>query len=231
MEIDLRVRAGARAGGALIDLQRLVLDDGEISIAGAPVIGRDAIDVLVTITADNQAPVFDSVDDLRVKPGDRVRVQLRARDPDGDSADITYRLIRGPEAASIDSATGIFSWDLVAGDVGMVHEVVVEAVDGSESAGRALASFSIEVLASRELAGAGEMVGLEELADARADAPRFNQAGVVVVDGRWRIIHGVLIRDELDRAIGRDDGLWRGRLLRPQANAGEEEEQGDEKLE
>jgi len=224
VEIDLRVLEDAREGETLLDLHRFILNDGEILFVGTPAVGGDSLDSLVEITAENQAPVFDSVDDPRVKAGDQVRLHLRARDPDGDSAGITYRLIRGPASASIDSATGIFSWDPVAGDVGVIHEIVVEAVDRGQPAGRALLGFSIEVLASRQLAGPGERAGLAELGAAPAAAPRLNQAGVVVIDGRWRIIHGVLIRDELEWAPGRDDDPWRNRLLRPQADVDVEEE-------
>ena len=74
----------------------------------------------------NLPPVIDPVDPQSADEGERLAVSISATDPD---APITYSLAGNlPDGASIDPATGVFTWD-IGYDAAGTHTVTVSAAD------------------------------------------------------------------------------------------------------
>ncbi len=57
----------------------------------------------------NANPIITSTAPVRVSEGDTYSYQVQAEDPDGEP--LVYRLLGGPTEATIDSATGLITWE------------------------------------------------------------------------------------------------------------------------
>ncbi len=97
---------------------------------------QDTFDGLGTHTAacgsgpGNTAPSFTAVlADQAVAVGQDLQFDYDASDADGD--DLTFSLVTGPPGATIDAATGLFSWTPTAADAGEAYAVTVTVSDGS----------------------------------------------------------------------------------------------------
>ncbi|MCP5368369.1 MAG: tandem-95 repeat protein, partial [Hyphomicrobiales bacterium] len=88
--------------------------------------------VTLTVTAVNDDPTLDAVDDVTVDEGSEVTVNLVAHDvdllDDGSTEVLTYSLVAGPAGAAVDPDSGAFTW--TADDGPASHEVTVRVTDG-----------------------------------------------------------------------------------------------------
>jgi large repetitive protein len=82
---------------------------------------------LVVLAAVNQAPVIQTQPNLEVIGGQPYRYDVNATDPEQDA--LTYKLVQAPAGMSIDSQTGLISWDTQNSDIGN-YSVKVEVSDG-----------------------------------------------------------------------------------------------------
>ena len=85
---------------------------------------------VITVNSVNHAPVLDLIGNKSITVGALLQFTLTASDPDDDT--LTYFASGLPDAASFDSATHIFSWTPVDGQVGS-HQIHFEVTDGSLS--------------------------------------------------------------------------------------------------
>jgi hypothetical protein len=116
------------------------------AIGGVAAVGRHAVTVRVTdpdgLTSDRTfalrvtaPPRLAAVADVRLTEGTPLRVTPVATDADNDAADLTWRLVAGPEWISIDPATGIVTGDTT-GKAGAPVRVEVEVTDPDGQAAR-----------------------------------------------------------------------------------------------
>jgi hypothetical protein len=78
----------------------------------------------------NQPPAFTSVPtDQTVAPGQTLEAQLTAEDPDGET--VTFSLLDGPTGATIDEASGQFSFTPTPSQAGSSFTIAVRASDGA----------------------------------------------------------------------------------------------------
>lgn len=97
----------------------------------------------VNVEVVNNPPTIDPISSQVVAPLQEVSFMVVANDPD-PSAVISYSLASGaPAGASIDSATGEFSWTPTVAQAGAVYEITVEAKDQFDATDTQ--SFSITV--------------------------------------------------------------------------------------
>ena len=80
-----------------------VTDDGSPNLS-------DEQEVELTVEEVNRAPVLDAIDDATIDEMGEYTFDADATDPDIPANTLTYSLIDGPLGATIDSATGEFSW-------------------------------------------------------------------------------------------------------------------------
>jgi|GEM_PF-1689160 len=83
----------------------------------------------------NQPPVFTATTGLQVHPGDTVSLPITATDPDAGQS-LTYSITSGaPTGATINPSTGVFNWNVPAGELpGAAYTVALSVADnGSPS--------------------------------------------------------------------------------------------------
>ncbi len=68
----------------------------------------DTATVSGTISAVNDAPVFESISDITVYDGDVINFTITANDPDADP--LAYSSTTLPDGATLNTQTGIFNW-------------------------------------------------------------------------------------------------------------------------
>ncbi|MBI2215948.1 MAG: tandem-95 repeat protein, partial [Candidatus Rokubacteria bacterium] len=107
---------------------------------------RDATaDVMLAVTAVNDAPVLASLGDpVEVDEGDLIELLASATDADGDA--LTFRLLAPPANARIDPTTGAFSWRPDDTHGFAVRTLVVEVSDGELTGTGSLAVTVHEVI-------------------------------------------------------------------------------------
>jgi RHS repeat-associated protein len=82
---------------------------------------------LVVLAQLNQKPAIDTKPVIEIIGGQQYRYDVNATDPNEDI--LTYKLLTSPDGMSIDSRTGLISWDTQASNKGN-HAVAVEVNDG-----------------------------------------------------------------------------------------------------
>jgi hypothetical protein len=97
-----------------------------------------------TSIVQNTSPVLDAVADLDAQPGAPISIPLHAYDTDLNDT-LTYSLDTAPFGASIDSASGLFTWTAMK-DAGSV-QVTVRITDSGNPALSDTQSFAIHVAA------------------------------------------------------------------------------------
>ncbi len=119
-------------------------DDGE------PV-ETDQEELTVTVGAIvNHAPKFDAIGNKMVKDGDTLTFNVHAEDSDGDA--ITYSMVATPEmpGATLDEASGVFSWTPAKGTTGS-FDVVITATDSGTPPETAEATFTVKIISMVEI--------------------------------------------------------------------------------
>ena len=79
--------------------------------------------------AANNAPALDPIGDKSVNEGQTLAFTISASDPDGDS--LTYSATNLPIGATLDPATGLFSWTPTAADVGTSTVTFIASDNGT----------------------------------------------------------------------------------------------------
>lgn len=109
-----------------------------VSVAGGP---SDSATFTVRVAQPDRPPVIAAVADATIRPGDTARLVVVATDPDGRA--VAYSLDPGtPAGATIDAATGTFSWTAPADLAPGRYAFTVRASDGALAA---TASFAVIV--------------------------------------------------------------------------------------
>jgi len=108
----------------------------------------DAAVTAGTVTIVNTAPSVEAIDDATIMWGTTYTGQIVADDPDlaGGYEDLTYSLISGPGALTVNANTGAISWVTTAPDMiaGCVYPVEVQVEDGCGEV--ATTSFTIYLM-------------------------------------------------------------------------------------
>jgi len=90
---------------------------------------RETVEVAVTATAEQHAPVFQKLGDQSVSVGQACEWLLVATDPDGDT--LTFSAEGAlPAGFTLDGASGAAAWTVPAGSEGQTHKVTFVVSDG-----------------------------------------------------------------------------------------------------
>ena len=99
----------------------------------------------VTVNEVNVSPELAAIGDRVVVVGDLVEVQLTATDTDEPKNTLSFELVSGPAAATVDAATGLFRWQTTLADAGLTPEVTVKVGDDGEPPLSASTVFKVTV--------------------------------------------------------------------------------------
>lgn len=89
----------------------------------------DTATVTITVFQPNTAPSLYPIDDQTVAALDTLTFATEATDPDLPEQTLTFSLIGAPEGASIDPATGVFTWTPTAAQANQVYNFTVKVCD------------------------------------------------------------------------------------------------------
>ena len=101
----------------------------------------------ITVSPQNQAPEITSTPINLAVVGQLYQYNVNATDIDGDS--LTYRLPVAPAGMSIDSLTGLISWQTAETDIGN-HQVVVDVSDTSGASVTQTFNINVSTVMSNE---------------------------------------------------------------------------------
>ena len=104
-----------------------VSDRGDPDGSSGNALSSNIATVLIGVNNLNDAPFADPIDGQTLDEGGLLNLVLTAYDPDGDV--LTWSLVSGPASASLDPASGEFSWFAADGDAD--HAVTARVTDGS----------------------------------------------------------------------------------------------------
>jgi fibro-slime domain-containing protein/RHS repeat-associated protein len=103
----------------------------------------------VTVLEVNRPPVLQTIPNRQVLVGQTVSFSASASDPDLPSNTLTYSLLAGaPNGATINSATGAFSWAVPAGAVSGDYPISIRATDNGSPTLSDTKNFTISVSAT-----------------------------------------------------------------------------------
>ncbi len=94
--------------------------------------------ITLIVNPTNDPPALDGVADREVNEGSLITIQLVGQDPENQS--LNYSLVSGPAGATVDAASGLFSWMALDGDASVA--VTVRVSDGVHPVPQ---SFSVTV--------------------------------------------------------------------------------------
>ena len=115
-----------------------VTDRGRNDADPATALTSVAGTISLIVNPTNDPPTLAAIADQDVDEGGLVSVQLVGQDPEGQA--LSYSLVAGPAGATVDAATGVFSWTAIDGDA--TTDVTVRVSDGVASVQR---TFQIQV--------------------------------------------------------------------------------------
>jgi len=98
----------------------------------------------VTVTETNSAPVLAAITNRAVSAGTALTLTASATDPDVPANTLTFSLDSAPTGATIQPATGAFSWTPTTAQGG-VHTVTVRVTDNGSPSLSATTSFTVTV--------------------------------------------------------------------------------------
>ena len=103
----------------------------------------------VTVLEVNRPPVLQTIPNRQVLVGQTVSFSATASDPDLPSNTLTYSLLAGaPSGATINSATGAFSWAVPAGAMSGDYPISIRATDNGSPTLSDTKNFTISVSAT-----------------------------------------------------------------------------------
>ncbi len=91
-------------------------------------VASDQQTIQLVVRATDQAPVLQSPNDQTIGEGQTLTVALAATDPDGDN--LTYSVSNAPAGATLDPASGVFTWTPTFAQAGVYQNVTFTASDG-----------------------------------------------------------------------------------------------------
>ncbi len=91
------------------------------------------------------AIAFAAISNITVNPGTPVQVQSSASDPDQPPLPLTFSLVNPPATASIDPATGLFSWQPSVADANTTNVITIKAQNNATPGLSATRSFTVTV--------------------------------------------------------------------------------------
>ena len=106
---------------------------------------HDTQSFAISVAEVNQAPVIAPIPTQKGVAGQEIRIPIEAKDADKPPQKLTFKLNAGPEGASVDRKTGVFSWSIPEEGVSGPQKVEVAVDDGSGDDSEYQTSFSIEV--------------------------------------------------------------------------------------
>ena len=101
---------------------------------------------MITVTESNSAPSLTAIATQTVAENTLLTVTANAADADLPAETLTYSLVTAPTGATINPATGVFTWTPGEADGPGTHNVTVRVADGN--GGTAETSFTITVTES-----------------------------------------------------------------------------------
>jgi hypothetical protein len=107
-------------------------DAGEYSVTARASDGEDSDEKIFNVTVNNvnRPPSFSGNGSTTVMAGETAEINFNASDPDGD--DLTYQSSGLPSGATLDAASGKFSWNTDPSEQG-TYNFTVTVSDGSET--------------------------------------------------------------------------------------------------
>jgi hypothetical protein len=99
----------------------------------------------VTVTEVNSAPTIDPITDKSIPVGSLLSFQVPVSDPDVPAQTITYSLDNAPAGATIDPATGLFTWTPTLAQGGSNYVITAIATDNGSPALHATRDFTVTV--------------------------------------------------------------------------------------
>jgi hypothetical protein len=116
-----------------------VTDDGSPPLS-------DTISFRVTVNEANNPPEVDFIAPQTIEELSPFTLAVQARDPDQANSAITYSLVRAPDGARIDPATGVINWTPTEADGPGFFIFEVRATENDPPNLSASRTFSVEVL-------------------------------------------------------------------------------------
>jgi uncharacterized protein (UPF0179 family) len=101
--------------------------------------------VVVTVNEVNQAPTLLPIADRSVNEGSPVALTATATDPDRPANLLTFTLTEAPAGATIDPASGAFSWTPTEAQGGASYRVTMRVADNGNPGLAAATSFNVAV--------------------------------------------------------------------------------------
>jgi pectate lyase len=101
----------------------------------------------LTVTAANTAPTLAPVPDTNIIAGATLNITNVATDADVPSQTLTFSLLSAPGSASLDAASGIFSWRPLISQAGTTNLITVKVTDSGTPNLSATQSFNVIVSA------------------------------------------------------------------------------------
>jgi len=143
--------------------------------------GMVSNEAMVTITVNpvNDAPVLYVADDKTLAEGSILSFMVDAYDPDLPFDTLAFTLDEGPEGATIDPATGFFSW--TPGDGPALESVTVRVTDGSDLTSAGTFNIVVENVAPviTQLVSSAPEVGDAKPGDTVSVAGNFTDPGIL----------------------------------------------------
>ena len=115
-----------------------------ITVADGLASAFDSFDL--TVTATNHSPTLSVISDFEILPGTMLGFTNLAADVDSPPQALVFSLSNAPAGATIDSATGIFSWTPVSVQGGTTNLISVIVTDDGVPSQSAIQKFTVVVL-------------------------------------------------------------------------------------
>ncbi|MGZ5544762.1 MAG: lamin tail domain-containing protein, partial [Limisphaerales bacterium] len=101
----------------------------------------------ITVNEVNQAPVLGSIQNIQVEEGGFASLQISAVDADLPKQNLTYSLLPGaPAGASIDTVSGLFTWQTPLDGAALTNQIFVVVTDDGPGALSNTNSFFVTLI-------------------------------------------------------------------------------------
>jgi hypothetical protein len=99
----------------------------------------------VTVSEVNNAPTFAAVADRTVNEGSALSFTIAASDQDLPANTLTYSLVSAPSGASINAASGLFSWTPTEAQGPSTNQITVRVADNGAPSLNTVTNFTVIV--------------------------------------------------------------------------------------